>query len=113
MKPGTAEALHAGRELFNAEKPFEAHEVWEVAWRTEDGETRTLLQALILVAGGWHKAKLNEPVGTKKLLTAAATKLSQLRPDEAGFDIKQLLQSVSRVLAEGGPVSFRLESGPP
>ena len=51
MSPETTEALRAGRELFNARAFFEAHEVWEVAWRSEGaGPDKQLLQALILVA---------------------------------------------------------------
>ena len=76
MKPGTPEALSEGRELFNQRRYFDAHEVWEVAWRKEEAETRAMLQALILVAAGCHKARVNEPRGTVKLLGTAVTKLA-------------------------------------
>ena len=76
MKPGTPGALGAGKALFNQRRYFEAHEVWEVAWRQEEGEPRAMLQALILVAAGCHKASVNEPRGTVKLLGTAVTKLA-------------------------------------
>ena len=76
MKPETTDALRAGRALFNAQQYFEAHEVWEVAWRREAGEPRVLLQALIMVAAGCHKATVNQPRGTVKLLVEAVDKLA-------------------------------------
>lgn len=103
MKPGTVAALSAGRELFNQGQHFEAHEVWEVAWRTEEGEPRVLLQALILVAAGCHKARLDEPRGAVKLLGSAALKLEAL-PELAAFRraVLEALEHVQRWEA-GGP----------
>ena len=94
MKPETPEVLRAGQVLFNQGRHFEAHEVWEGAWRKEEGEARVLLQALILVAAGCHKARVGEPRGTVKLLGAAVTKLGQV-PSLAAF-----LPSVASALAQ-------------
>jgi uncharacterized protein len=48
--------LEAGRVLFNAGRYFEAHEVWEEAWLSANGEPRRLLQGLIQLAAAFHKA---------------------------------------------------------
>ncbi|MDP1827249.1 MAG: DUF309 domain-containing protein [Archangium sp.] len=113
MKPETTEALRAGRELFNQGRHFDAHEVWEVAWRKEEGETKRLLQALILVAAGCHKATKNEPRGAVKLLGTALEKLAPF-PELDGFRraVAQALAQAERWLSGEGPAlspSFQLD----
>lgn len=99
----TQEVLNAGRELFNQGQYFQAHEVWEDAWRVETGETRQLLQALIQVAAGCHKASLNEPRGTVKLLASAVVKMVDL-PVLAGFRDKVLdALAIAQRWEQGGP----------
>jgi predicted metal-dependent hydrolase len=104
MKPETPESLSAGRELFNQRRYFDAHEVWEVAWRKEEGETRAMLQALILVAAGCHKASVNEPRGTVKLLGTAVTKLAAF-PELDVFRqaVVRALEAAERWQAGGEP----------
>lgn len=105
MKPETAEALRAGRALFNQRRYFDAHEVWEVAWRKEEGEIRALLQALILVAAGCHKASVNEPRGTAKLLGTAVTKLAAFPAlDEFGQSVAKALADAERWQSGGEPL---------
>lgn len=84
MNPETTEALREGQALFNQGQYFEAHEVWEDAWRVEEGAARQLLQGLIQVAAGCHKASLGEPRGAVKLLGSAVAKLEGL-PEVAAF----------------------------
>lgn len=90
LSTATTERLAIGRELFNERRYFEAHEAWEDAWRVEDGEAKQLLQALILVAAGCHKATLGEPGGTVKLFGAALEKLAPF-PDGDGPRARALL----------------------
>lgn len=98
MSPETTEALRAGRELFNARAFFEAHEVWEVAWRAEGaGPDKQLLQALILVAAGCHKATKGEPTGTLKLLTAALGKLAPFPAKHEGLALDELREGVAAI----------------
>jgi len=76
------EVLVDGLERFNEGAFFEAHEVWEVAWRAEPkGPRRTLLQGLIQLAAAFHKLAERKEDGARKLFTGAAEKL-QFLPDE-------------------------------
>lgn len=97
MTPETAQALKVGREHFNAQRFFEAHEVWETAWRREAGLDRTLLQALIMVAAGCVKATRAEPRGTMKLLVSGAELLPAFH-DEAGLNLEGFAASVRQAV---------------
>lgn len=113
MRPETTEALRAWRELFNQGRHFDAHETWEVAWRKEEGEVRVLLQALILVAAGCHKATKNEPRGAVKLLGSALEKLAPFSElDEFRRSVAQALAEAERWLSGEGAAlspSFQLD----
>lgn len=75
--PETTRArLAAGVCLFDAGRFFEAHEVWEDAWRTETGPTRLALQGLIQIAAGFHKGLVQgQPSGMARLLEAGLGRL--------------------------------------
>lgn len=98
MSPETTDALCAGQALFNQRSWFDAHEVWEAAWRKEEGETKALLQALILVAAGCHKATKHEPRGTVKLLGAASAKLAGFQDGLAGLALGEFRRAVGESL---------------
>ena len=76
----TAARLERGRALFNAGRYFEAHEAWEEAWLAERGDARRLLQGLIQVAAGCHKAGQGKAEGCARLLAAGLEKLEPLDP---------------------------------
>lgn len=80
----TAQALERGRELYAAGRFFDAHLVWEDAWREEAGPMRRLLQGLIQAAAAYHKmAVQRQPGGMTRLLTRALEQLQPL-PDGLG-----------------------------
>lgn len=84
----TRERLERGRLLFNAGQYFEAHEAWEQAWLVEAGDMRLLLQGLIQIAGGCHKARQGQAAGCARLIGAGLEKLERagtLAPEIAGF----------------------------
>jgi predicted metal-dependent hydrolase len=99
MTPETPLALESGRALFNATKFFEAHEVWETAWRREQGDDKALLQGLIMVAAAGVKAGRDEPRGTVKLLRAARERLAGFAPNQGGLDVEALRGQVTTLLA--------------
>ena len=74
----TAVGLERGRTLFNAGRYFDAHEAWEEVWLTERGDARLLLQGLIQVAAGCHKAGQGKAEGCARLLAAGLEKLEPL-----------------------------------
>ncbi len=73
--------LERGRLLFNAGRYFEAHETWEEAWLVERGDARVLLQGLIQVAAGCHKAGQGKAAGCARLIAAGLARLERA----AGF----------------------------
>jgi len=73
----TRTALAAGARHFDAGRFFEAHEVWEDAWRVESGPARLLLQGLIQVAAGFQKGLVHgRPSGMVKLLGTGLERLT-------------------------------------
>jgi len=54
--------------LFNRAQFFEAHEVWEDAWRPARGDDRALLHGVIQIAAGFHKLQCGQPSGAVSLL---------------------------------------------
>jgi uncharacterized protein len=76
--PRTLERLEQGRMRFNAGQHFEAHEAWEQAWLVEKGDTRALLQGLIQIAAGFHKAGEGNASGCAWLLAAGLEKLENV-----------------------------------
>lgn len=68
--------IEEGRSHFNARRYFEAHEIWEELWLVEKGPARRMLQGLIQIAAGFHKAGLGAPRPCVRLLEAGLEKLS-------------------------------------
>ncbi len=72
----TQQRIEEGRALFNAGRFFEAHEAWEDAWRQETGRGRRLLQGLIQIAAGLHKASGGAAGACARLLEAGLEKIA-------------------------------------
>jgi len=73
-----ARLLEEGSVLFNRAQFFEAHEVWEDAWRRARGEDEVLLHGLIQVAAGFHKLQCGQPSGAASLLAKGEAKLAAI-----------------------------------
>ena len=95
MRAESLPFLERGVALFNQQKFWEAHEVWEDAWKTETGEPRRFLHGLIQVAAGFVKLQRGEPKGTVSLLDKGAEKLADIPSGRYGIDTAGLLTSVS------------------
>jgi predicted metal-dependent hydrolase len=92
----TAARLERGRALFNEGRYFEAHEAWEEAWLAERGDARRLLQGLIQVAAGCHKAGQGKAEGCARLLAAG---LEKLEPLAAAYGIEDFARALALVHA--------------
>lgn len=100
MRSSLIRALYDGILLFNERQFFEAHEVWEDAWRTAAGDDRLLLHGLIQVAAGFHKLQCGQPAGTVALLDKGMEKLGAVPPDAAGrVDLRAWIAEVEAVRA--------------
>lgn len=108
LRAATAEALARGRELFDAGRWFDAHEVWEDAWRVEAGEARALLQGLIHVAAACHHAFVRRrPRGAVRLLASGLELLAPLPEGLGGLELARFRTEAARALA----AARRWESG--
>ncbi len=95
--------LAQGRAAFNRRQYFEAHELWEEAWRELDGRERTLVQGLIQIAAGLHHLHHQRPRPATELLRKGVAKLSSdvvALPVE--LNVRALAGGVERLLANLG-----------
>jgi hypothetical protein len=104
MNSGFHECLVEGVRRFNAGQWYEAHEVWEEAWRKEAGARRWLLQGLILVAAGCLKRAGGRAEGARTLFTRALGHLERLPATFEGVDVGALVPQV-RQWREGGDLA--------
>jgi uncharacterized protein len=104
--------LEPGRAAFNRGAYFEAHELWEDAWRELEGAERTLVQGLIQIAAGLHHLRQDRPRPAAGLLRKGLEKLSlgprdpepsraphEMSAPFADLAVDGLARDVARVLA--------------
>jgi uncharacterized protein len=110
MSPRFDACLEQGIGLFNRRQYFEAHEIWEDAWRESTGEPAMFLQGLIQVAAAFVKLQRGQPRGMLALLDAGAGKLRPIPNRRYRVDHEALLaalppwrQAAERMLAGGSP----------
>jgi nucleoside-diphosphate-sugar epimerase len=107
-------ALDRGARLFNREKFFEAHEVWEEIWKRESGDRRLLLHGLIQAAAAYVKWRRGEPSGTVKLLQRASEKLRRVREPNALRIAGELAASLEAwIAAIASPGAHAVAEHPP
>ena len=110
MSPRFESSLEEGVGLFNRRQFFEAHEVWEDAWRESTGEPAIFLQGLIQIAAAFVKLQRRQPRGMAALLDAGADKLRPIPNRRYRVDHAALLaalpawhQAAERMMAGGAP----------
>jgi predicted metal-dependent hydrolase len=97
----TRASLARGAVLYDAGLYWESHEAWEEAWLVEQGDPRVLLQGLIQVAAGFHKATVQrQPNGCVKLLSAGLDKLRAVPEDLLGSELAAFTAKVESALRE-------------
>jgi hypothetical protein len=97
--------MEEGLRLFGAGRFFEAHEVWEGAWRTARGGRRVLLWGLIQVAAACHHLRRGRTRPAARLLARAGTHLEAAREGgaaEAGA-VLRALEPLETYLRDPGP----------
>ncbi len=93
--------LDKGIALFNQQRFFEAHEVWEIAWKKAQGEEKVFFQCLIQIAAALLHAERSNWRGAEALRNKARSKLNGLPPHIAGIQIEDLLAILDQYLAPG------------
>jgi uncharacterized protein len=92
--------LAEGRAAFNRGEYFQAHELWEEAWRELDGVERTVVQGLIQIAAGLHHLRQRRPRPAAELLRKGRAKLSPgVLTAPADLHVDALARGVDRLLA--------------
>ncbi|MDG7008728.1 MAG: DUF309 domain-containing protein [Nitrososphaerota archaeon] len=92
------ELFAEARELFNAERYWESHEVLEGAWRTKTGEEKRLLQGIILVCAAFVHHQKGEGEVALGVLRRSAPQLEYSGTPFHGFDLVRLRQNVHRII---------------
>ncbi|HEY5456443.1 MAG TPA: DUF309 domain-containing protein [Acidothermaceae bacterium] len=87
-------------------RPFHAHEVLEVLWKTQPASERDLWQGLAQIAVGLTHAMRGNTVGATTLLRRGAGRVANYVGDTHGIDIK-------RVLAWAGALATTPTADPP
>lgn len=104
----TYRLLNEGLALYHAGDTFEAHELWEEAWKDEVGRSKRTLQVLIQISAGLYKHSIGNPVGTCKLLAKAKDNLEEIRVGCSawlGIDLVKLDQDLATALAAADEIA--------
>jgi uncharacterized protein len=84
------EKFERGLTHFNAREFFEAHEVWEEIWLTENEPEKTFLQGIIQIAAAFHHYRRGNSDGAETLLASGIVKLTRFPADHRGLAIHDL-----------------------
>lgn len=93
------ELFREGIRLFNEGEYFEAHEVWEDAWRPASGQDRVFFQGLIQCAVAMEHMRRGNASGARNLFRKTQKKMAPLPRIYRGIDIWSLIQEVARALS--------------
>jgi len=83
-----------GIELHNAGQHWQAHEMWEEMWISEEGEYKLFYQGLIQITAAFHHYGHSNWSGMRKLLKDGMAKLERFRPFAQGVDVDALLEEL-------------------
>ena len=95
-----------GARLFNTERFFETHEVWEDLWRKAPAEDRDFYQGMIHLAVALYQARRANWRAAGSQLRRAAKRLARYEPRRGELDVSGFQAAVAGVVA-------RLEAGSP
>ena len=84
------EAFRRGLGEFNAERFFEAHEVWEEVWLASAEPEKRFLQGIIQIAAAFHHYQRGNLLGTRSLLEAGLNRLRDFPADQGGISLDLL-----------------------
>ncbi len=93
-----------GVALFNAGRFWHCHEALEKVWLRESGDTKTVLQGVILIAAAFHHQSKRHRQGMLSTMQRGFDRLDKL-DNVYGIDVMSLRATVRRILNE-------IEKGP-
>ena len=89
-----------GIEHFNAERYFDAHEVWEEVWLRSSGDTKLFYQMLIQAAVGLHHYERNNARGARGMHANVVDKLDRLPSFVMSLDLDDFSRQYRAFFAE-------------
>jgi hypothetical protein len=102
------EILSKARNLFNAERYWECHEVLEGLWRQKQGDEKRLLQGIILVCAAYvHHQKGEENVALG-VLGRSVKLLEPPLQEYSLFDLPRMRSEVLRMLESRTMAGFKI-----
>jgi len=93
----TRDLLTKGLSLFNAEKYFEAHEVWEDLWRVTDGPLRAFYQGMIQAAVALYHLRRNNVAGAGQQIGKSLKNLAAGIGEDHGIDAPDLIAQLTAI----------------
>ena len=88
-----------GIRLFNDERFFECHEVWEEAWKRSAGAEKVYYQGMIQAAVAILHARRGNIEGARTLYAKARSKLDELPAEYAGIALGEFRDDIAKFLA--------------
>lgn len=103
------EALAEAVKLFNEERFWEVHETLEDLWRKASGDSRELLQGLILLAASYVHFQKGRNEQVRTVLKRAQRKIQASNIDEYGdFHLRLIKKKIQSFLNGEKPYPFKL-----
>jgi predicted metal-dependent hydrolase len=89
-----------GLELARAGEYFDAHEAFELAWRTCADDERDFFQGLVHVVVSAYQRDRDRPVAAERQRLKAIRRLTHFTPSHRGIDVTRLLDALERSEAD-------------
>ena len=91
--------VEQGLQALNQGKYYEAHEVFEDAWRDTPDESREFFRALLHISGGFYRLTQDRPTAAKKFFSRARHWLQEFPNPHLGLDTDNIRTDVERLIA--------------
>ena len=89
-----------GLELARSGRFFDAHEAFELAWRSCDAAERDFFQGLVHVVVSAYQRGRGRPVAAESQRQKALRRLAAFAPEHRGLDVGALLAALDRAEAD-------------
>ena len=96
----TGNEIFRGCDLFNEGRFFEAHEIWEEAWRATSRPEKQTIQGMVQIAAALHHFSRGNLVGASSLMKRGLQNLEGCGDDFRGLDINQLREDVRSAIQQ-------------
>jgi len=102
-----------GLELARSGRFFDAHEAFELAWRSCDTAERDFFQGLVHVVVSAYQRGRGRPVAAESQRQKALRRLAAFAPEHRGLDVGALLAALDRAEADPREHLVERHSQPP